>query len=216
VPTPKVLVITPDRLGPSMAGPAIRAAAIADAGVSIARIITDTSRAIIAFSASVAPLGPAGIPIAAGYAVKAKIAAGLGIATILAQGIGKLKSIDESSVTNSGGGQQSSSTTRGMEKGGMIRGKRHAEGGALIEAEGGEAIMTRGAVNLFGPMLSMMNQAGGGKTFNSNLVTTRQDNPIVSNPSQEQAPLIVKTYVVSQELTTEQQKQGRLKNLSVL
>jgi hypothetical protein len=31
VPTPKVLVITPDRLGPSMAGPAIRAAAIADA-----------------------------------------------------------------------------------------------------------------------------------------------------------------------------------------
>ncbi len=31
MPTPKVLVITPDRLGPSMAGPAIRAAAIADA-----------------------------------------------------------------------------------------------------------------------------------------------------------------------------------------
>ena len=30
MPTPKVLVITPDRLGPSMAGPAIRAAAIAD------------------------------------------------------------------------------------------------------------------------------------------------------------------------------------------
>jgi hypothetical protein len=105
---------------------------------------------------------------------------------------------------------------RNYEKGGMIGGKRHAEGGTLIEAERGEAIMTRGAVNLFGPMLSMMNQAGGGKTFNSNLVTTRQDNPIVSNPSQEQAPLIVKTYVVSQELTTEQQKQGRLKNLSVL
>ena len=105
---------------------------------------------------------------------------------------------------------------RNYEKGGMIAGRRHAEGGTLIEAEKGEAIMTRGAVNLFGPMLSMMNQAGGGRSFNSNLVTTRQDNPIVSNPSQEQSPLIVKTYVVSQELTTEQQKQGRLKNLSVL
>ena len=105
---------------------------------------------------------------------------------------------------------------RNYEKGGMIGGKRHAEGGTLIEAEKGEAIMTRGAVATFGPLLSLMNQAGGGTSFNSNLLTTRQDNPKVANPAQEQAPLIVKSYVVSQELTTEQQKQGRLKNLSVL
>jgi hypothetical protein len=199
-----------------------KAAAILDAGVSIARIITDTSRGIIAFSASVAPLGPAGVPIAAAYAVKSKISAALGIATIVASGIGKLKSIDENSLTAaaSGGGETAKvpqpNYGRNYERGGLINGRRHAEGGALIEAEGGEAVMTRGAVNLFGPMLSMMNQAGGGTTFNSNLLTTRQDNPIVSNPSQEQAPLIVKTYVVSQELTTAQEKQGRLKNLSVL
>jgi hypothetical protein len=194
-----------------------------DAGVSIARIITDTSRGIIAFSASVAPLGPAGVPIAAAYAVKSKISAALGIATIVASGIGKLKSIDENSLTSaaSGGGGEAAKVPqpnygRNYERGGLINGRRHAEGGALIEAEGGEAVMTRGAVNLFGPMLSMMNQAGGGTNFNSNLLTTRQDNPIVSTPSQEQAPLIVKTYVVSQELTTAQEKQGRLKNLSVL
>lgn len=200
-----------------------KAAAILDAGVSIARIITDTSRGIIAFSASVAPLGPAGVPIAAAYAVKSKISAALGIATIVASGIGKLKSIDENSLTSaaSGGGGEAAKVPqpnygRNYERGGLVNGRRHAEGGALIEAEGGEAVMTRGAVNLFGPMLSMMNQAGGGTNFNSNLLTTRQDNPIVSNPSQEQAPLIVKTYVVSQELTTAQEKQGRLKNLSVL
>jgi hypothetical protein len=105
---------------------------------------------------------------------------------------------------------------RNYEKGGMIGGARHAEGGTLIEAEKGEAIMTRGAVATFGPLLSLMNQAGGGVSFNSNLMTTRQDNPILNNPSQEQAPLIVKTYVVSQELTSAQEKQGRLKNLSVL
>ena len=98
----------------------------------------------------------------------------------------------------------------------MIGGKRHAEGATLIEAEKGEAILTRGAVSMFGPMLSLMNQAGGGASFNSNLMTTRQDNPIVSNPAQEQAPMIVKTYVVSQELTTEANKQARLKNLSTI
>jgi hypothetical protein len=105
---------------------------------------------------------------------------------------------------------------RNYAKGGMIGGKRHAEGGTMIEAEQGEAIMTRGAVTMFAPLLSMMNQAGGGTSFNSNLMTTRQDNPIVSNPTQEQAPLIVKTYVVSQELTTEAQRQARLKNLSTI
>ena len=194
-----------------------KAAAILDAGVSIARIITDTSRGIIAFSASVAPLGPAGIPIAAAYATKAKISAALGIATIVAQGIGKLKSLDENSLSGEGGGgQQSSSTTRGMEKGGMIRGRRHAEGGTLIEAERGEAVMTRGAVNLFGPMLSMMNQAGGGTSFNSNLLTTRQDNPILSNPAQEQAPIIVKSYVVEKDMVSQMNKQARLKDLSTL
>jgi hypothetical protein len=105
---------------------------------------------------------------------------------------------------------------RNYEKGGMIGGRRHAEGGTLIEAEKGEAIMTRGSVATFGPLLSLMNQAGGGVSFNSNLMTTRQDNPIVNNPAQEQAPLIVKTYVVSQELTTEAQRQARLKNLSTI
>jgi hypothetical protein len=102
------------------------------------------------------------------------------------------------------------------EKGGMIGGRRHAEGGTLIEAEKGEAIMTRGAVSLFGPMLSMMNQAGGGTSFNSNLLTTRQDKPILNNPAQEQSPMILKTYVVSNELTTEANKQARLKNLSTI
>ncbi len=105
---------------------------------------------------------------------------------------------------------------RNYEKGGMIGGRRHAEGGTLIEAERGEAIMTRGAVATFGPLLSLMNQAGGGVSFNSNLMTTRQDNPIVNNPTQEQNPLIVKTYVVSQELTTEAERQARLKNLSTI
>jgi hypothetical protein len=194
-----------------------KAAAIAEGITAIARIITDTTRAIASFSASVAPLGPVGVPIAAAYAVKAKISAALGIATIIGSSIGKLKSIDESDM----GGTSSSSTPqgnglgRGYADGGLIGGRRHAQGGTIIEAEQGEAIMTRGAVTMFGPLLSTLNQMGGGTSF-SNALTTRPDNPILSNPAQEQAPIIVKSYVVENDLTTSQHKQARLKDLSTL
>ena len=52
------------------------------------------------------------------------------------------------------------------EKGMYIQGASHANGGVAIEAEGGEVIMTKGAVGLFGPTLSAMNVAGGGIPFN--------------------------------------------------
>jgi hypothetical protein len=47
-------------------------------------------------------------------------------------------------------------------------------------------------------------------------MTTSYDAPNILKPSQEQAPMIVKTYVVSSELTSEQNKQARLKDLSTL
>lgn len=105
---------------------------------------------------------------------------------------------------------------KNYEQGGLIGGRRHAEGGTLIEAEKGEAIMTRGAVTMFAPMLSMMNQMGGGTSFAPSLTTTSYDAPVVSKPSETQSPMIVKTYVVSSELTSEQNKQARLKDLSTL
>ena len=105
---------------------------------------------------------------------------------------------------------------RNYEQGGLIGGKRHAEGGTLIEAEKGEAIMTRGAVTMFAPLLSTLNQMGGGTSFSRSAMTTSFDAPIVAKPSQEQTPIIVKTYVVSGELTSEQNKQARLKDLSTL
>jgi hypothetical protein len=105
---------------------------------------------------------------------------------------------------------------RSYEQGGMIGGKRHAEGGTMIEAERGEAIMTRGAVTMFAPMLSMMNQMGGGTSFAPSLTTTSYDKPNVTTPSQEQAPIIVKSYVVSSDMTSSQEKNARLKDLSTL
>jgi hypothetical protein len=85
----------------------------------------------------------------------------------------------------------------------------------MVNAEGGEAIMTRGAVTMFGPLLSQLNQAGGGTSF-SNMVGTgqsRNDNPQSSSQSDQ---MIIKTYVVENELTTSQHRQARLKDLSTL
>lgn len=100
--------------------------------------------------------------------------------------------------------------------GGMIDGPRHAQGGTLINAEGGEAVMTRGSVTMFGPLLSALNQAGGGRSFAPNAMVASFDNPQLNNPAQTQSPVIMKTYVVSNELTTEAEKQAKLKNLSTL
>jgi len=49
------------------------------------------------------------------------------------------------------------------ERGGLIGGRRHSQGGTIIEAEQGEFIMSRSAVNSIGTSaLNQMNQGGGG------------------------------------------------------
>jgi len=127
--------------------------------------------------------------------------------------------INGQSSGDSGGGAPAGNSAASLGKnygdGGMIDGARHAQGGVMINAEGGEAIMTRGAVTMFAPLLSAMNQMGGGTSF-SNGLTTRPDIASVSQPAQDKAPVIMKTYVVSNELTTEAEKQARLKDLSTL
>ena len=100
--------------------------------------------------------------------------------------------------------------------GGMINGPRHSQGGVPINAEGGEAVMTRGSVTMFRPLLSMMNQMGGGTSFMPNLTTTSFDAPKTSNPAEDNKPMVIKSYVVSSELTNDQQRQARLKDLSTL
>jgi hypothetical protein len=47
-------------------------------------------------------------------------------------------------------------------------------------------------------------------------MTTSSDNPNVSNTGMEQSPIIVKSYVVSSDMTSTQEKNARLKDLSTL
>jgi hypothetical protein len=170
-----------------------------------------------------APIGIAGVAATtAGLTANTiGMAAGLaGVATAVAQGVAAINGKGGGTATAEGqsapAGNSAASLGKNYGDGGLINGPLHAAGGVMINAEGGEAVMTRGAVTMFAPLLSAMNQMGGGTSFAPNALTTRYDAPNVSNPSQEQSPIIMKTYVVSNELTTEAEKQARLKDLSTL
>jgi hypothetical protein len=56
---------------------------------------------------------------------------------------------------------------------------------------------------------------GGGTAFGTQL-NVRPDAPVVDRPQLAQEPVIMKTYVVSNELTSESEKLARLKDLSTL
>ena len=102
-------------------------------------------------------------------------------------------------------------------RGGIIEGPLHrsAAGGTPIMAEGGEAVMTRGAVAQFRPLLSAMNQMGGGTAFSGGVTGQAPfDNPATAEKTME--PQIIKTYIVERDLTSTQERQARLKSLSTL
>ena len=191
---------------------------------SVAQILSRSAAAKAGAVASAAPLlaNPITAPAAA-ISLKAALTAnqiatitGLaGVALAVGTGISKISS--SGGGEKAGGGEKSAAPNMGRnyEKGGLLKGPRHAQGGMMIEAEGGEAVMTRGAVTMFAPLLSAMNQMGGGTTFGNQLFI-RPDAAAVENPQQSQSPVIMKTYVVSNDLTTEQEKLARLKDLSTL
>lgn len=185
-----------------------KAGLLLEKAAGIASIIISTQKN----AAAAGYLTPAGIAILASGAI--------GVATAINAASNGVKAIDAAAAKaaeEKAKNQPKPSLGRNYAVGGMINGPRHAQGGTLIEAEGGEAVMTRGAVTMFAPLLSAMNQMGGGTAFNlAGVNGIRPDAPITNNPSIQQAPPIIKTYVVSNELTSEAEKLARLKDLSTL
>lgn len=194
-----------------------KAGLIVEQAAGVAKIIVNTAAAN-AKAVAASPL-TGGMPWVAINTATAALSIGSAIAATV-KGIRQIDASDSGGAGGGGdtGGGQASAANLGQNyaDGGMIGGRRHAQGGTMIEAEQGEAIMTRGAVSMFKPLLSLMNQAGGGVSFAPSLLTTRMDNPVVEDVSQQQQPPIFKTYVVEQELTNAQQRQARLKDLSTL
>ena len=201
-------------------------------GAAIADILTKffrTKAALIADKALYAAMIPNPFTAAIGIAGVAATTAGMaantigmaaglaGVATAVAQGISAINGKGGGGEKGGASGGATPNLGRNYAEGGLLEGPRHAQGGMMINAEGGEAVMTRGAVTAFAPMLSMMNQMGGGTSFTSGAMGgARYDNPARNNPAASQQPMIMKTYVVSNELTTEAEKQAKLKDLSTL
>ncbi|CAB5214233.1 hypothetical protein UFOVP185_38 [uncultured Caudovirales phage] len=189
----------------------------------IAKIIATTEAGLAAATAEAAAValipgvGELAMAKLAAVQTATRISEAISIAAVVAAQAAAWQQIDSGGSGGGGGGGGADRIVRGKNygQGGMIKGESHANGGVPATLEGGEAVMTKNSVSMFGPLLSMMNQAGGGVAFSKGAIGQAPfDNPhVVGGPSE---PQIIKTYVVESELTTNQQKQARLKSLSTL
>ena len=114
------------------------------------------------------------------------IVKGINAAALLISTNAQIKQI-KATKFDGGGSVKSPSMGKNYADGGYIDGPRHSQGGVPITAEGGEAIMTRGAVTMFQPLLSMINQAGGGTSFTKGAAgQANYDNPQTQMNQMEQ------------------------------
>ena len=130
----------------------------AAAAIQAAAAIVDAYASALSTKAQVAKSAPPPFPSIAYYAT---LASGLVAARQIAM-----------SANSIGGG--SSGGTGGVygkfEQGGYVGGRPHSQGGTIIEAERGEFVMSRNAVESIGlETLNQMNQSGGGGNINVNV-----------------------------------------------
>ena len=119
------------------------------AGIQASAAIVDAYAAALSTKASTAKAG-APFPIPE-LAFAATLASGLVAARTIAM-----------SANQIGGGSAPQ-----FEQGGYVGGRRHSQGGTMIEAERGEFVMSRNAVESIGTeTLNQMNQGGGGGNIN--------------------------------------------------
>ena len=101
-------------------------------------------------------------------------------------------------------------------KGGVLNGASHAQGGIPTpygELEGGEAVINKKSTSMFKPILSALNQAGGGVKFESGGVLG-SSTPTATGESTDLVGILdnlnktlqtpVKSYVVETEITSSQ------------
>lgn len=178
--------------------------------------------AIIAISAKKNFIKDGGItsPLAVANLIGAGVAA-LAVVAAAIKGVSDIKGSGGSgggASGGSGGGAVSNGMGKGYATGGIVRGPGSGTSDSIpARLSNGEAVMTAQAVSMFGPLLSQMNQAGGGVGFATNISIAGPDRPKSAYPSDtSQTTQIIKTYVVEGELTTAQQRQARLKDLSTI
>lgn len=92
--------------------------------------------------------------------------------------------------------------------GGLLRGPSHAQGGIPFsvggrlgfEAEGGEAIINKRSTAMFRPVLSAINQAGGGVAFEKGGITRYQTGSIIASTATQQAAGAAESRLQTREI----------------
>lgn len=84
--------------------------------------------------------------------------------------------------------------------GGLIYGNSHANGGVIIEAEGGEAIINKKSTAMFAPQLSAINQAMGGKPI-GNQTGQLIDYDLLASKINDKRVILVASDVTNQQAT---------------
>ena len=161
--------------------------------ISLAQAIANAAASIVKITEQTGVLAP----------IAATIAAGINVAQI-AQIRAQISALDS---------YQKGGFIKGM--GGLVVGPSHEYGGVKyaqggVELEGGEAVINRVSSVRYAPLLSEINQAGGGKPL---VVNNFDDSRIVEAiAKQKSEPL--RAYVLEQDITEKQQVQARLEQLS--
>jgi preprotein translocase subunit YajC len=115
--------------------------------------------------------------------------------------------------------QQQLDFAKGLAGGGLIRGKSHEMGGVFAgggySLEGGEAVLNRNTTMDYLPLLSTLNQQGGGQPLISNASNSLMEERLLQAIAKTRnEPL--RAYVLGSEITNSQAINRRLEELSTL
>ena len=158
---------------------------------------------------------PSTLPSPFDWIVKGINAAALLVATrINTNTIKNTKFQGGASAASAGGTQYADGNFRGYATGGLISGPGSGTSDSIpARLSNGESVINANSTAMFLPLLSAINSMGGGTAFNSNTMVASNDKPMTK---EVQEPIIMRAYVVENEMTSIQQRQARLKELSVL
>ena len=99
-------------------------------------------------------------------------------------------------------------------KGLLLKGKSHAMGGIPIEAEGGEAIINKRSTSMFTPLLSAINQAGGGVSLGNDggFASRRAENLANKDMSEGLANALskIKIFTAVEDINRGQKKYSKI------
>ena len=140
------------------------------------------------------------------------ISAGLSIASSIAAAAKAISEINaaDSKAGGGGGAGNVKPVASKFEQGGLLTGRRHAQGGIVTpmgEMEGGEFVINRQSTASFLPLLESINSLGNST---SNVSSAIENSMLMSQPT------ITKTYVVATDVSSQQEANKRISDLARL